>query len=56
MAKDKKKGSPHIQQLWPTHVLSKRFPHFQKVNPALLELFYAHKEREIPMEELRWGH
>ena len=46
MAKDKKKSNSNIMQLWPTSILSKRFSHYQKVNPALLELFYAHKERE----------
>lgn len=46
MAKDKKKGNPNIQKLWPTPILTKRNPHFQKINPSLIELFYAHKERE----------
>ena len=39
-------GNPNIVKLWPTMVLVKRFAHFQKVNPALLELFYQHRERE----------
>lgn len=46
MAKDKKKSNANISQLWPVSILSNRFPHYQKVNPALLELFYAHKEKE----------
>lgn len=46
MAKDKKKSNSNITQLWPTSVLTKRFSHYQKINPALLELFYAHKEKE----------
>ncbi len=39
-------GNPNIVKLWPTTVLVKRFAHFQKVNPALLELFYQHRDRE----------
>ncbi|MCP4387016.1 MAG: hypothetical protein GY802_01870, partial [Gammaproteobacteria bacterium] len=38
--------NPNITQLWPTTILAKRFAHFQKVNPALLELFYQHRDRE----------
>ncbi len=45
MAKDEKKSNPNILQLWPTSILSKRFSHYQKVNPKLLELFYAHKKK-----------
>ena len=32
-------GNPNIVKLWPTTILVKRFAHFQKVNPALLERF-----------------
>ena len=47
MAKKPKSGdNPNIVRLWPTTLLVKRFAHYQKVNPALLELFYAHCERE----------
>ena len=46
MAKDKKKPNANIVQLWPTSILSKRFAHYQKVNPVLLNLFYAHKEKD----------
>ena len=44
--KIKPAGNPNIIKLWPTTFLAKRFAHFQKVNPALLELFYAHRERD----------
>ena len=44
--KTKPAGNPNIIKLWPTLFLAKRFAHFQKVNPALLELFYAHRKRE----------
>ena len=48
MAKSKQqnKDNPNLMQLWPTSVLVKRFAHFQKVNPALLALFYDHKQRD----------
>lgn len=47
MAKKPKSGdNPNIVRLWPTTLLVKRFAHYQKVNPALLELFYAHCERD----------
>lgn len=46
MAKNKTRANPNIHQLWPTTVLSKRFAHHQKVNPALLDLFYQHRENE----------
>lgn len=44
--KPKATGNPNIITLWPTTMLAKRFAHHQKVNPALLELFYKHCERE----------
>ena len=44
--KTKPAGNPNIVKLWPTLFLAKRFAHFQKVNPTLLELFYEHRERE----------
>ena len=44
--KNKSAGNPNIVQLWPTTMLVKRFSHYQKVNPGLLELFYQHRERE----------
>ncbi|TNF89317.1 MAG: hypothetical protein EP300_05785 [Gammaproteobacteria bacterium] len=44
--KTKSDANPNIVQLWPTTMLVKRFAHFQKVNPALLELFYQHRDRE----------
>ena len=42
----KPSGNPNIVKLWPTTMLAKRFAHYQKVNPALLELFYQHQNRE----------
>lgn len=44
--KNKPEGNPNIVKLWPTTFLVKRFSHYQKVNPALLELFYQHRERD----------
>lgn len=44
--KSKPAGNPNIITLWPTTLLAKRFAHYQKVNPALLELFYEHRDRE----------
>ena len=44
--KNKPESNPNIVKLWPTTMLSKRFSHYQKVNPALLELFYQHRDRE----------
>ena len=44
--KQKPEGNPNIVKLWPTTLLVKRFAHYQKVNPALLELFYQHRERD----------
>ena len=47
MAKKPKSGAnPNILKLWPTTILARRFPHYQKVNPALLQLFYEHRDRE----------
>ncbi|MFT5220109.1 MAG: hypothetical protein ACI9LO_001861 [Planctomycetota bacterium] len=47
MAKKNKQGAnPNIIKLWPTTFLAKRFAHHQKVNPALIELFYKHRDRE----------
>ena len=46
MAKNKDRSNPNIHKLWPTTILSKRFAHHQKVNPALLELFYQHRDKE----------
>jgi len=46
MAKKKAQSNPSIQRLWPVFILSKRFAHHQKVNPKLLELFYAHRDKE----------
>ena len=47
MAKKSKGGAnPNLIKLWPTTILAKRFSHYQKVNPALLELFYQHRDRE----------
>ena len=44
MAKKMKMGgNPNIVNLWPTTMLVKRYGHYQKVNPALLELFYQHR-------------
>ena len=42
MAKNKTRSNPNIVKLWPVTLLVKRFAHYQKVNPVLLELFYAH--------------
>ena len=36
---------PEYRQTVPTTILAKRFAHYQKVNPALLELFYQHQDR-----------
>jgi len=44
--KPKATGNPNIITLWPTTLLAKRFAHYQKVNPVLLELFYEHRDRE----------
>jgi uncharacterized protein (TIGR02466 family) len=44
--KAKPGGNPNIIKLWPTTMLVKRFAHFQKVNPVLLDLFYQHRDRE----------
>lgn len=44
--KSRADGNPNIVKLWPTTLLVKRFAHYQKVNPALLELFYQHRDRE----------
>ena len=44
--KTKAADNPNIIKLWPTTMLAKRFSHYQKVNPALLELFYQHRDRE----------
>ncbi|MEM7563806.1 MAG: putative 2OG-Fe(II) oxygenase [Pseudomonadota bacterium] len=44
--KNKSAGNPNIIKLWPTTMLAKRFAHYQKINPALLELFYQHRDRE----------
>ena len=44
--KAKSGGNPNIINLWPTTMLVKRYSHYQKVNPALLELFYQHRDRE----------
>ncbi len=46
MAKNKNRSNPNIRKLWPTTILAKRFAHHQKVNPALLELFYRHRDKE----------
>ena len=46
--KAKPAGNPNIISLWPTTLLAKRFAHYQKINPALLELFYQHRDREKP--------
>ena len=42
-------GNPNIVRLWPTTTLVKRLAHFQKVNPALLELFYQHHARDVAL-------
>ncbi|MDH3635254.1 MAG: 2OG-Fe(II) oxygenase family protein [Gammaproteobacteria bacterium] len=44
--KTKTTGNPNVITLWPTTLLAKRFAHYQKVNPALLDLFYEHRDRE----------
>ena len=44
--KPRPSGNPNVVKLWPTTLLAKRFAHYQKVNPALLDLFYQHRERE----------
>jgi predicted component of type VI protein secretion system len=44
--KPKAVGNQNIITLWPTILLVKRFAHYQKVNPILLELFYQHRDRE----------
>ena len=37
--------NPHIQYLWPTPILIKKFGQYQKVNRELLELFYTHRSK-----------
>jgi uncharacterized protein (TIGR02466 family) len=44
--KTRSETNPNIVKLWPTTMLVKRFAHYQKVNPALLDLFYKHRDRE----------
>lgn len=44
--KSRQDANPNIVKLWPTTLLVKRFAHYQKVNAALLELFYQHRDRE----------
>jgi len=44
--KNKGSSNPNIVKLWPTTFLVKRFAHYQKVNPVLLDLFYQHRDRE----------
>ena len=44
--KSRPAANPNIVKLWPTTLLVKRFAHFQQVNPALLKLFYEHRDRE----------
>ncbi len=44
--KPKAVGNQNIITLWPTILLAKRYAHYQKVNPSLLELFYQHRDRE----------
>jgi hypothetical protein len=48
MAKDKSKdkSNPNILKLSLTTILVKRFAHYQKVNPVLIELFYKHRDKE----------
>ena len=36
--KARSNANPNIIKMWPTTILARRFAHFQKVNPALLEL------------------
>ncbi len=45
MAKTKPRRSPHVQYLWPTPILVRRFGQHQRVNRELLELFYAHRRK-----------
>lgn len=44
--KSRPEVNPNIVKLWPTTLLAKRFAHYQQVNPALLKLFYEHRDRE----------
>jgi hypothetical protein len=44
--KARSNANPNIIKMWPTTILARRFAHFQKVNPALLEMFYQHRDRE----------
>jgi len=46
MAKKKSKSASNVEYLWPTPILSKRFNEYQRVNPKLVELFYAHRDKE----------
>lgn len=43
--KPKSEGNPNIVKLWPTTLLVRRFAHYQKVIPAILNLFYRHRNR-----------
>ena len=38
------KSNPHIKQLWPVSILSRRFGKYQKVNPELIELFRQYQK------------
>lgn len=46
MAKNKTRTNPNIHKLWPVSILTRRFSHYQAVNPALLKLFYEHRDLE----------
>ena len=54
--KSRQDANPNIVKLWPTTLLVKRFAHYQKVNSALLELFYQHRDREqrSPEQAYSW--
>lgn len=41
---DRDDTKSEIHYLWPTPILTRRYDHHEKVNPALLELFRRHRE------------
>lgn len=41
---DRKESKGEMHYLWPTPILTRRFEEHARINPALLELFYRHRE------------
>lgn len=40
---DPSQSKGEVHQLWPTPVLTRRYEHHERINPALLDLFYRHR-------------